>query len=595
MARVISSTGTYAYKIEKFLGLNECKAGDALLKMGEASVLENFKVSKEYCLQIRPGTKTVLTMGDAPVRGLWSGLVGGEEHTLAACGGHVWDIVGMNTATDLGELTDDTTQFFGMSDRVYILNGHEYKEWDGEGSIQDVVGYIPCVVTASRPSGGGTTLENYNLLSPFRRQRFSGDGESKDYHLVESPVKAVASVSIAGETATGYTVDLESGVVTFTSAPSEGLSNVEITYEVERDERALVYSKRYHEFYNGTTDTRVFLYGDGSNIALYNGLDEHGVSRADYFPALNELQVGTANAPITGMIRHYSRMVVYKPGETYKVEYSAQTLADGAVIAAFYVKPINRDIGHEAMGQVCLCDNNPFSLCSGAAYEWKIYYSTATIDERSAKRISERVEASLQGFDLERCLVFDDKWNYEYWVFYAGTALIYNYGNDTWYKYTGLPDITAFVMVGNQPYFGTADGRIVHHSQNYRSDDDRNIVAYWESGSMDFDYSWKKKWSKELFIGLRSSGKSGITVTAKSEVKGEYYSKELSFNLNGFDSLDFRQFSFNFRSVQKAIRARIRVPRFQMYKLAFSSDSNSTTATITDAVIMVRMPRKVRT
>lgn len=596
MARIVSNTGTYAQKIEKFLGLNECKTGDSLLKMGEAAKLENFKISKEFCLQIRPGTHTVVTLSEDgdPVRGLWTGTVGGTEYTLAACGGHVWNVTGMTGGIDLGTLTDDETQFFGMNGNVYILNGHEYKYWTGSGQIQEVEGYVPCVITAAKPSGGGTTLENYNLLSASRRQRFSADGTSKDYHLTEYPITGVSRVTINDAETTAYTVNNASGVITFTTAPAEGLSNVEVTYSVAEQRRDLIYTKRFHEFYNGTTDTRVFLYGDGSNLALYNGLDENGVSRADYFPALNEIQVGAANTPITGMIRHYSRMLAFKPNETYKVEYSAQTLADNTVIAGFYVKPINRELGHEALGQVYLCDNNPLSLCSGAVYEWKLYYSSAVVDERSSKRISERVETSLQNMDLKSCITYDDRWNYEYWITYDGTALIYNYAADVWYKYTGLPQITGFTLVHNLLYFATADGKIMVQSSAYRSDDGANISAYWESGSMDFDVPWKKKWSKELFVGLRATGDSALTVTAMSDVKGEYYAKELSLSVNGFDHIDFAHFSFLFRTTQKSIRARIRVPRFRVYKLIFSSDSDRHTATVTDVTIMTRMPRKVR-
>lgn len=596
MARVVSSTGTYAQKIEKFLGLNECKTGDSLLKMGEAAKLENFKISKEYCLQIRPGTHTAVTLSEtgSPVRGMWTGYVGGTEYTLAACGGHIWNVSGMTGGVDLGTLTDDDTTFFGMNGNVYILNGHEYKYWDGSAQIQDVEGYVPCVVTAASPSGGGTALENYNLLSSSRRQRFSADGTSNEFHLTEYPITGVSKVTVNGAQTSAYSVEVTSGVITFTNAPAKGQSNVEITYSVTADERDLICAKRFHEFYNGTTDTRVFLYGDGSNIALYSGVDENGVSRADYFPALNELQVGTSNTPITGMIRHYSRMLAYKPDETYKIEYSSTTLADGSVIAGFYVKPINRELGHEAMGQVYLCDNNPMALCAGAAYEWKIYYSTATVDERSAKRVSERVETSLQSMDFKSCITFDDNWNYEYWISCNGTALIYNYAVDVWYKYTGLPNITCFTLLHNLLYFGTDDGRIVVQSTAYRGDDGANIAAYWESGSMDFDASWRKKWSKELFVGLRATGDSALTVTAMSDVKGEYYSKELALSVNGFDHIDFAHFSFLFRTTQKSIRARIRVPRFRVYKLVFSSDSNRHTATVTDVVIMTRMPRKVR-
>ena len=62
---------------------------------------------------------------------------------------------------------------------------------------------------------------------------------------------------------------------------------------------------RFSETYNGQTDTRVFLYGDGSNTAIYSGLDYNGKPTAEYFPDLNEIAVDSANTPITSMIKHY--------------------------------------------------------------------------------------------------------------------------------------------------------------------------------------------------------------------------------------------------------------------------------------------------
>ena len=60
------------------------------------------------------------------------------------------------------------------------------------------------------------------------------------------------------------------------------------------------------EFFNGSNDNRVFLYGDGSNTTYYSGIDEYGKGRADYFPDLNEIEVGD-NSPITAMCRHWGK------------------------------------------------------------------------------------------------------------------------------------------------------------------------------------------------------------------------------------------------------------------------------------------------
>lgn len=595
MAKVLATAGTYAYEIKKFLGLNEAMSGDSNLKPGEAVELRNFCITQDGSLRLRPGTKTALTLSEgSPVRGVWHGTVRGGEVSLAACGGHVWNITGLTGKVDLGTLTDSETHFFGMNGGVYILNGTEYLFWDGSGEIQAVAGYIPCVVTAAKPAGGGTLLEGINLLTSKRRERFSADGTSTEYHLTEAPIESVLSATVDGSAVTGYTVDAENGVVKFTSAPAKGLSNVEITYDKGEDQRSQVTGHRYSEFYNGAMDTRVFLYGNGTNVALYSGLDEDGVPRGDYFPALYEVQVGSDNTAITGMVRHYSRLLAFKAGEAYKIEYSARTLADDTVTAGFYVRPINRELGNVAPGQMALCDNNPVSLCAGAAYLWKIYYSTATVDERSATRISDRVQTSLQSFDLKSSVVYDNRWNGELWIAYGGNALIYNYWADCWYSYMGLPAIRAMFGIGGQLYIGTESGTISAMSTIYHNDDGANIDAYWESGSMNMGASWKVKYSRELFVDMRATSNGRLTVTALSDRSGDYYKKELAYGESTFAHLNFAHFSFATSKRAKVMRARIRVPRFSLYKLVFSSDSGEATALVTGVTILSRAPRKVR-
>lgn len=585
----------YTYQIKTFLGLNEAMSGDSNLKPGEAVKLRNFCVTQDGSLRLRPGTKTVLTLSDGdPVRGIWHGTVRGGEVTLAACGGHVWNITGLTGKTDLGTLTDAQTSFFGMNGGVYILNGAEYLFWDGSGEISPVEGYIPCVVTAAKPAGGGTLLEGINLLTSKRRERFSADGSSVEYHLTEAPIASVVSVTADGGAVTGYTVDAKNGIVKFTSAPAKGLSNVEITYDKGEDQRGQVTGHRFSEFYNGATDTRVFLYGNGTNVALYSGLDEDGVPRGDYFPALYEVQVGSDNTAITGLVRHFSRLLAFKPGEAYKIEYSAQTLADGTVTAGFYVRPINRELGNVAPGQMALCDNDPVTLCAGAVYRWKLYSSSATLDERNARSISERVRSSLGAMELSGCRVYDDRYRGELWIALGGTALIYQYRTECWYQYTGLPECSGFLGTQARLYLATEDGRLVGMDAIYHSDDGANIDAYWESGSMDMGASWKVKYSRELYVDMRTTSNGRLTVTALSDRSGDYYKKELAYSESTFAHLDFAHFSFATAKRAKTMRARVRVPRFSLYKLVFSSNANDATALVTGVTVLGRAARKLR-
>ena len=78
MAQIVVQDTSKVVQIKKFLGLNESPDGDTQLKMGEASEMRNWQITPNYHLRIRPGTRTKHWFS-GPIRGLWSGYVGGRE------------------------------------------------------------------------------------------------------------------------------------------------------------------------------------------------------------------------------------------------------------------------------------------------------------------------------------------------------------------------------------------------------------------------------------------------------------------------------------------------------------------------------------
>lgn len=575
---VINATGsTGVFRCEKWLGLNEAPDGDTGLKMGEAAVMRNFRITGERHLQIRPGYAAVCTLAEgAPVRGMWHGYVAGREHLLAACGGHLWDV---NTGTwaceDLGVIDDGPTHFFGFARKVYLLTGNDYYVWDGNSPMSVVDGYAPVVVTAAPPTGGGTLLERVNLLTGKRRARYSPDGEAKVFQLPESDISEMLYVD---GTDLAWTADLEAGKVTFASAPPKGVNTLTFTWRKGMGSRERIVKMRFSEFYNGAADTRVFLYGDGTNRAVYSDLDENGMPNAEYFPDLNLMDVDSANTPITAMIRHYDRLVVYKTDGAYSTDYSPVTLENGTVTAAFYTIPVNREIGNAAPGQVRLVRNAPLSLHGRAVYEWGLANS-GTRDERNAKRISSRVEATLGEFALERCITFDDERQQEFYIICGDRAVIYNYGADAWYCYTDFP-ANCMQAVGDRMFFGTPDGRIMYLSGAYHSNDGQPIDALWESGAMDFDADWKRKYSANIWVAIKPESQARITVTAQSDRKSDHAEKEVSYGLSTFANADFAHWSFGTNRKPQVQRVRLKVRKFTFCKLIFKSCSATATATV---------------
>lgn len=525
---------------------------------------------------------------DSVVRGIWSGFVGGREVLCAACNGYLWELErgedGEWGKTACGAIdTSSDVHMFGFNGNMYMLNGSEYKVWDGE-SLTDVAGYRPMVAVSVPPAGGGTSLEQVNKLCGQRRARFSPDGTEKTFVLPEKGLASVDYVRSAatGADMTGWTGDTANGKVTFTTAPAEGTNSIEIGWSVTGNTAADIKAMRYAELYNGAQDSRIFVYGDGTNRCFYTGIDYDGVPRADYFPDLNVAMVGDSNTPITAMIRHYDRLLAFKLDSAWCISYSAVTLADGSVTAGFYVTPINRGIGNCAPGQAVLVENKPRTLDGRSIIEWKATSSSGYVNasERNAERISQRVDNTIRTFDLESAKCYYDKYAHEYYVIGAdGTALVHNIDVDAWYTYTGM-NVTCFINYKDELYAGTRSGYLLHISNDYYSDNGNAIDAYWESGSMAFDKDFQRKYSAMLWVGIRPDDNGYLAVTAETDRKpdfAEYFATSVAAG-----------------QVPKMTRLKLKAKKFTYYKLILSNDTADTTATVVSADIRVRGTGYVR-
>lgn len=59
MAQIITSVSEAVYPIKKWLGVNEALEGEASLKMGEAALMRNFKVTAGGALKKRAGSRNI--------------------------------------------------------------------------------------------------------------------------------------------------------------------------------------------------------------------------------------------------------------------------------------------------------------------------------------------------------------------------------------------------------------------------------------------------------------------------------------------------------------------------------------------------------
>ena len=561
-------------------------AGDSYTPTGSTNLYARW-TELSYRWQFHPVTARG-NSADSVVRGIWSGFVGGREVLCAACNGYLWELEQREDGdwgkTACGAIdTSSDVHMFGFGGNMYLQNGSEYKVWDGS-ALSDVAGYRPMVAVSVPPAGGGTPLEQINKLCGLRRARFSPDGTQKVFVLPEGGLASIDYVrsTATGEELTGWTADTASGKLTFTTAPAEGVNSLEIGWTVPEDTAADIRAMRYAELYNGAQDSRIFVYGDGTNRAFHTGVDYDGTPRADYFPELGVVHVGDSNTPITAMIRHYDRLLAFKLDSAWSISYSAITLTDGSVTAGFYVTPVNRSIGCCAPGQAVLVENRPRTLDGRSIVEWRSASSSGNItgDERNAERISQRVDETIRSFDLATARTFYDKYAHEYYVIGAdGTALVHGIEPDAWYVYTNLA-ATCLINYKDELYYGTSDGQLRHFSDEYFSDEGEPIDAYWESGSMPFDREFKRKYSAMLWVGIKPEDHGYLAVTAETD-----------------RSSDFAEHSFSTgdaAGVPEMNRIKLKAKKFTYYKLKLSNNTADTTATVVSVDLRVRGAGYVR-
>ena len=339
MATLKGSSKQQTVSVSKFLGLYEAEDGDTQMKRGVSPSMNNYEVTENFHLRTRPGFapyKRIYTSDSPdgkllPCKGIFRDgetlyTVFGADVYMNRAGESVLNKIG--TLPYEGDTPPDVT-IFRFGDSVYFLNGYSYYNVArrvGQPKLSPVVPYVPIVVTGASPSGGGTELERVNMLTSERRALFSADGTSKEYLLPEYniPANPFVTVEINGVDVppANYTVsDVEGSVpkqtkVVFQEAPAKGVNNVEISWKAASDSKSLISAMRFVEKFNGATDSRVFFYGDGSNRVFYTEPTLSGKLTGAYIPAMNEIAIGDDTSPVTGLMRHYGRMMAFKPDGT---------------------------------------------------------------------------------------------------------------------------------------------------------------------------------------------------------------------------------------------------------------------------------------
>lgn len=611
-----SNNGTKLFTVDKFLGINKSGDGETELKMGEASNMENFTVTDAFNLTLRPGIRRVdfgQERGPAQILASWAGHVGEPEYFVLCDFLNGTDRLFVYTRKETGEhelhyqqegalgLTgpeDAKVKIFNFAGKLYVMSAAKTVAYEN-GSFREQTPYVPLVIIGAAPAGGGTTLENLNLLTSKRRMEFNADGESTEYHF-PAEARDVVSVKVDNvglilSEAGAY--DPVKNVFTFSTAPEKGVGNVEFTYDtnpgVAEENRMRIVNCRLAEAYNGSTDTRLFVAGDGTNLCYYSGVTQAGDATAMYFPAMNEVAVDMSDSPVTGLVRHYSKLLVFKPDGTYTISYEPVTLVDGNTIAGFYLRSANREFGNDVLGQVQTVNNYPRTITKDGIYEWRItssYYK----DERYAQRISDKADSILREADISRIVTCDDNYRKTYYVFLnddKGTVLVNRYDlnrDGIWCVYRSnlcrnvqnamMHEADMIFVTGTEAF--CFDESVTRDASEEPGGAPQPIKAIWESGFMHFGADFKRKYSSIIYVSVKPQFNSSITVTAETDKRDDYMEKTIENNVFQWSNANFPDWTFATNDRPTINRVRLKVKKFVYYKLIFKVEKDGATATI---------------
>ena len=568
--------------ISRFLGVNEA-IGESQLKVGEALVVRNFRITQDYKLTKRQGYQKFVDT-NAAIQSIWNGRIGEKDVIIFCTNGKVYEyegetetilldeLIAEEVVTEIGTITDVPTQIFYFNSKVYFINGTDYKEYNGT-TYQDVEPYIPLIATGTPPTGGGDDFEEINLLTGTKKQQFLGNGTATAFTVREVNLDIATTKAWVDGTEktedTDYTVNRTTGIITFTTAPPN-LAEVIIQWTKEvAGNKELVTKNKYAMLYGVSNDTSIFLWGNPDQI---NRRSWSETLNAGYYPVFNFTLVGSNEYPITDIISVYDRQLIFKEDRTH---YSFPEFVELLDKYDYPVRELNATVGNEAFGQVQLINNMPMSLHKQSIYSW---VGTDVKDERNAQIISERIRESLEQEDLTKAITYDLQREREYWINIDDTVYVYNYGTDTFYMYTNIK-ATCFRDINNTLYFGTETGIMVKQGVDDLEEPVESEIIF---GFVDWGVFELRKNTRELYFSLLPAAQTSVKILFRTNRINEFkeVSKLVEYRLFDLENINFNAFSFKTNRNPQSFRRRFRAKKYTYIQFKFENKELGETATI---------------
>lgn len=505
------------------------------------------------------------------------------------------------------EMKDEKSTAQIVGENLYIFDGGEPIQCNGtEVFLLKEKAYVPTVYISKEPSGGGTAYEDLNLLSGYFTDSFyiSDDNVAeKEFQL------SFANLSKAAVTAkvldgngfwidkvenTDFTVDRDSGTVTFGTAPGKspvtGEDSVKITactvldgyYDrVSKCNRSIAYN-------SAGTQNRIFVSGnpDLPNVDFWC---QSG--NPNYFPDLNYMTIGEGKCEIVGysIIDGYLATHITPSYDGRSIILRSYSL-DEDDRATFPITGVMQ--GEEAIAprSFIYMETEPLFVTQRGVYA----ITSADIDGRrytqNRSYYINKELAAYENLSEVECGKFK-----QYYILSIGNKLYlidtaqkdYQKGeplSNFQYECYLWTDINARVLweTDNALWFGDEKGNVCRFAtdtdtpssyEDYSDDGNKAIYACWTFPDFSGDIFWRNKTIRTVALELAPFPQNEVLL--EKRVNGIWStSKSWSSQLSYFawTGINWAEFTWNANATYRTVTAKEKIKKFDKVGFRVSCD-----------------------
>ncbi len=459
--------------------------------------------------------------------------------------------------------------------------------------------YIPTLTISKDPSGGGVQYEDLNLLQPAFTETFLGQEAVKEYcmsfgGLDETPVK-VEIMNAEGDFEektedTDFTVDRETGIITFVTAPGKspmtGEDNVKITaYRTVEGYAERINHCRIGALYgvNGALD-RLFLSGNPE----YRNYDWFSAQYdPTYFADTSYSVLGSDRSAIIGYSIISNYLATHK--DSHEKDQNI-ILRQGDLeenVPSFRIVNTLQGAGAVAKDSFAYMATEPLFLTESGIY-------AVTAQDITGEKYAQNRSFFLNGKLLEEKNLsgaFGFVYKDMYWLCLNNVAYIldglqpvqtdksspYSTRQYVGFYRTNMPVNTMWEQDGHL-WFGTQDGRVCRFAKdkydpNSYNDDGKPIEAVWETPDIDGDLFYKNKTARYLALRLDSAITTSVSIWGMKRGIWNFIKKdEAAASYLSFPNIDFSKFSFRTDTTATVIPVKVRLKKVDKFRLRLMND-----------------------